>query len=194
MGIESMTGFARAAGTTGVHGWAWEIRSVNGRGLDVRVRVPPGLEILAEAARKRLSGAFARGTLHVNLAVTSDAGPPRPRVNETVLAALLAAIEALPASGIDRPTFDGLLAVRGVVEYADEAQDVLGAVEKPALAGILDLDWRERAVLFPLIAATVFYGVYPAPILNASEASVQAMLTKVTAAIAASSKIALLAN
>ncbi|MBN9443158.1 MAG: YicC/YloC family endoribonuclease [Bosea sp. (in: a-proteobacteria)] len=136
MGIESMTGFARAAGTTGVHGWAWEIRSVNGRGLDVRVRVPPGLEILAEAARKRLSGAFARGTLHVNLAVTSDAGPPRPRVNETVLAALLAAIEALPASGIDRPTFDGLLAVRGVVEYADEAQDVLGAVEKPALAGL----------------------------------------------------------
>jgi len=131
-----MTGFARAAGTTGVHGWAWEIRSVNGRGLDVRVRVPPGLEILAEAARKRLSGAFARGTLHVNLAVTSDAGPPRPRVNETVLAALLAAIEALPASGIDRPTFDGLLAVRGVVEYADEAQDVLGAVEKPALAGL----------------------------------------------------------
>ncbi len=136
MGIESMTGFARTAGTTGVHGWAWEIRSVNGRGLDVRVRVPPGLEILAEAARKRLSGAFARGTLHVNLAVTSDAGPPRPRVNETVLAALLAAIEALPASGIDRPTFDGLLAVRGVVEYADEAQDVLGAVEKPALAGL----------------------------------------------------------
>ncbi len=136
MGIESMTGFARAAGTTGVHGWAWEIRSVNGRGLDVRVRVPPGLEILAEAARKRLSGAFARGTLHVNLAVTSDAGPPRPRVNETVLAALLAAIEALPASGIDRPTFDGLLAVRGVVEHADEAQDVLGAVEKPALAGL----------------------------------------------------------
>lgn len=136
MGIESMTGFARAAGTTGVHGWAWEIRSVNGRGLDVRVRVPPGLEILAEAARKRLSGAFARGTLHVNLAMTSDAGPPRPRVNETVLAALLAAIEALPASGIDRPTFDGLLAVRGVVEYADEAQDVLGAVEKPALAGL----------------------------------------------------------
>ena len=136
MGIESMTGFARAAGTTGVHGWAWEIRSVNGRGLDVRVRVPPGLEILAEAARKRLSGALRRGTLHVNRAVSSDAGPPRPRVNETVLAALLAAIEALPASGIDRPTFDGLLAVRGVVEYADEAQDVLGAVEKPALAGL----------------------------------------------------------
>ena len=56
MAIESMTGFARAAGTAGVHGWAWEIRSVNGRGLDLRVRVPPGFEVLAEAARKKLRG------------------------------------------------------------------------------------------------------------------------------------------
>lgn len=137
MGIESMTGFARAAGTAGVHAWAWEIRSVNGRGLDLRVRVPPGFEVLAEAARKRLTSAFARGTLHVNLSVTSDAGPPRPRVNETVLAALLEAIEKLPpAAGINPPTFDGLLGIRGVVEYADEAQDALGAIEKPALAGL----------------------------------------------------------
>lgn len=137
MAIESMTGFARASGTAGVHGWAWEIRSVNGRGLDLRVRVPPGFEVLAEAARKRLTGAFTRGTLHVNLGVTSDAGPPRPRVNETVLAALLEAIEKLPpAAGINPPTFDGLLGIRGVVEYADEAQDALGAIEKPALAGL----------------------------------------------------------
>ncbi len=137
MAIESMTGFARAAGTAGVHGWAWEVRSVNGRGLDLRVRVPPGFEVLGEAARKRLSGAFARGTLHVNLSVTSDAGPPRPRVNETVLAALLEAVEKLPPTpGINPPTFDGLLGIRGVVEYADEAQDALGTIEKPALAGL----------------------------------------------------------
>ena len=56
MAIESMTGFARAAGTAGIHGWAWEIRSVNGRGLDLRVRVPPGLEALAEAARTLAPG------------------------------------------------------------------------------------------------------------------------------------------
>ena len=87
MAIESMTGFARAAGTAGVHGWAWEIRSVNGRGLDLRVRVPPGFEVLAEAARKRLGSAFSRGTLHVNLAVTSDAGPPPPRVDDASPAA-----------------------------------------------------------------------------------------------------------
>ena len=136
MAIESMTGFARAAGTAGIHGWAWEIRSVNGRGLDLRVRVPPGFEVLAEAARKRLAGGFARGTLHVNLAVTSDAGPPRPRVNEAVLAALLEAIGKLPASGIAPPSYDGLLGIRGVVDYAEEGQDALSAVEAPALAGL----------------------------------------------------------
>ncbi len=137
MAIESMTGFARAAGTVGIHAFAWEIRSVNGRGLDIRVRVPPGLEVLAEAARKRLTGAFSRGTLHVNLQVTSDAGPPRPRINEAALAALLQAVERLPASAIvTRPSYDGLLAIRGVVELADEGEDTLTAVEKPVLAGL----------------------------------------------------------
>lgn len=137
MAIESMTGFARAAGTVGIHAFAWEIRSVNGRGLDIRVRVPPGFEVLAEAARKRLTGAFSRGTLHVNLQVTSDAGPPRPRINEAALAALLQAVERLPASAIvTPPSYDGLLAIRGVVELAEEGEDTLTVVEKPVLAGL----------------------------------------------------------
>ncbi|HEV2556245.1 MAG TPA: YicC/YloC family endoribonuclease [Bosea sp. (in: a-proteobacteria)] len=137
MAIESMTGFARAAGTVGIHAWAWEIRSVNGRGLDIRVRVPPGLEVLAEAARKRLTGAFSRGTLHVNLQVTSDAGPPRPRINEAALAALLQAVERLPASAIvTPPSYDGLLSIRGVIELAEEGEDTLTAVEKPVLGGL----------------------------------------------------------
>lgn len=137
MAIESMTGFAREAGTAGIHGWAWEIRSVNGRGLDLRVRVPPGFEALGEAARKRLSSAFARGTLHVNLAVTSDAGPPRPRINEAALSALIEAVARLPVGpGLAPPTYDGLLGIRGIVDYADETQDALGTVEAPALAGL----------------------------------------------------------
>ncbi len=137
MALESMTGFARAAGVAGIHAWAWEVRSVNGRGLDVRVRVPPGLETLAEAARKRLGSAFARGTLHVNLSVSSDAGPPRPRINEPALAALLEAVARLPASGSIRPpSFDALLGIRGIVELAEEGEDALAAIEAPALAGL----------------------------------------------------------
>ncbi|KQU50835.1 hypothetical protein ASG72_13430 [Bosea sp. Leaf344] len=137
MAIESMTGFARIAGVEGIHAWAWEIRSVNGRGLDIRVRVPSGFEAVAEVARKRLGGAFARGTLHVNLSLSSDAAPPRPRINEAALAALVEAVARLPASDAIRPvSYDGLLAVRGVVELSDEAQDVLGLVEAPVLAGL----------------------------------------------------------
>lgn len=137
MAIESMTGFARAAGAVGIHAWAWEIRSVNGRGLDIRVRVPPGFEVLAEAARKRLTGAFARGTLHVNLQITSDAGPPRPRINEAVLAGLLQSISRLPVSDTVRPpSYDGLLGIRGVVELADESEDALTVIEAPVMAGL----------------------------------------------------------
>jgi len=137
MAIESMTGFSRAAGTVGAHGWVWEIRSVNGRGLDIRVRVPPGFDSVAEVARKRLSGAFARGTLHVNLSVSSDSGPPRPRINEPVLAALIEAVSRLPATaGVAPPSYDGLLAVRGVVEFGEEPQDAREIVEAEVLQGL----------------------------------------------------------
>ncbi len=137
MAIESMTGFARAAGTSGAHSWAWEVRSVNGRGLDLRVRVPPGFEAVAEAARKRLGGAFSRGTLHVNLSISSDAGPARPRINEATLAGLVAAVGRLPkAAGLAPPSYDALLGVRGVIEVTEEGGDAFAALEKPLLAGL----------------------------------------------------------
>ncbi len=137
MAIESMTGFAREAGTVATHAFAWEVRSVNGRGLDVRVRVPPGFELFSEAARKQMSAAFSRGTLHVNLAITSAAAPARPRINQEALAALLDAAGrvTLPA-GIAPASLDGLLAIRGVVEIAEEADDALAALEAPVLAAL----------------------------------------------------------
>jgi len=137
MTIESMTGFAREAGTVSSHAFAWEVRSVNGRGLDVRVRVPPGFEVFSEAARKQFSGAFSRGTLHVNLAISSHAAPARPRINQEALAVLLEAAGRvkLPA-GIGPASLDGLLAIRGVVEIAEEADDALATLEKPVLAAL----------------------------------------------------------
>ena len=87
-------------------------------------RVPPGFELLAEAARKRLSGAFSRGTLHVNLAITSDAGPPRPRINEPALSGAARGGRRgcrLPTT-IRPPSFDALLGIRGVVELAEESR------------------------------------------------------------------------
>lgn len=137
MAIQSMTGFAREAGVTGLHAWAWEIRSVNARGLDVRVRVPPGFEAVSEAARKRLTATFARGTLHVSLNLTSDATPARPRINRDALAALLDAAGAIAVPpGVGPVTMDGLLAIRGVVEFAEEGEDVPALLGAPVLADL----------------------------------------------------------
>ena len=137
MAIESMTGFAREAGTVATHAFAWEVRSVNGRGLDVRVRVPPGFEQFSEAARKQMSAAFSRGTLHVNLAITSAAAPARPRINQDALAGLLDAAVRVPLpAGMAPASLDGLLAIRGVVEIAEEAEDTASVLEKPVLAAL----------------------------------------------------------
>ncbi len=92
-------------------------------------------------------------------------------------------------------TWVALFAATGVILSAGYALWLLarvmnGKLEKPSLAGILDLDWRERAILVPLVLVTIFYGVYPAPVLNATEASVQALVTKAQAAIAAAGKVA----
>jgi NADH-quinone oxidoreductase subunit M len=71
---------------------------------------------------------------------------------------------------------------------------VFGALQKPNLQGILDLSLRERIILYPLVAATIFYGVYPTPILSATSASVEALVTKYQAAITSLHHVALLAN
>ncbi len=71
---------------------------------------------------------------------------------------------------------------------------VFGALEKPSLKGILDLSLRERLILYPLLAVTIFYGVYPTPILSATAASVESLVTKYQAAITSLHHVALLAN
>ncbi len=123
MAIASMTGFAREAGTTGPYQWALEIKSVNGRGLDVRVRMPPGFDAIGEEARAAVTKALGRGQCQLGLTLTRASSAPRVRVNREVLDALLAALRetALP-EGVRPASLDGILAVRGVVEIeeADE--------------------------------------------------------------------------
>ena len=135
MAIASMTGFAREAGTTGPFQWAWELKSVNGRGLDVRLRVPPGYDAVGEDARREVQKAFSRGQCQLNLTLTREASTARLRINEAALAALLEALSRvrLPA-GITPPSMDGLLAVRGIVESEDDTGDADLAA---ALAGDL---------------------------------------------------------
>jgi uncharacterized protein (TIGR00255 family) len=124
MAIKSMTGFAREAGTTGSLSWAWELKSVNGRGLEVRMRVPPGLDVAGEDARRQITAAFSRGQCQLNLTVTRSAGSPKVTVNRQALEALVGVLATLKLPDEVRPaSLDGLLAVRGVVEIEDEAAE-----------------------------------------------------------------------
>jgi uncharacterized protein (TIGR00255 family) len=122
--IASMTGFAREAGVTGPFHWVWELKSVNGRGLDVRVRVPPGFDAVGEEARQVVQKALGRGQCQLNLGLTRSASAARVRLNEAVLAGLVEALGRvrLPET-VRPPSVDGLLSVRGVVEIEDEAAD-----------------------------------------------------------------------
>ncbi|AYO86284.1 YicC/YloC family endoribonuclease [Methylobacterium brachiatum] len=120
--IASMTGFARAAGTTGAVQWAWEVRSVNGRGLDVRIRVPAGYDGLGETARTALQKTLSRGQCQLTLTLTKPEQATRVRINEGLLASLAQAVARVPVpEGVAPATMDGLLGVRGVIEVEDEA-------------------------------------------------------------------------
>lgn len=135
--IASMTGFARAAGTTGAVQWLWEIRSVNGRGLDIRVRVPNGFEAVGEAARAALSKALSRGQCQLNLTLTRPEAAARVRIDESLLASLAAAVARVPRpAGVGPATLDGLLAVRGVVETETDAGADPEALNRDLTAGI----------------------------------------------------------
>lgn len=137
MPIASMTGFARIRGSLGDTQWAWELKSVNGRGLDVRLRAPPGFDGLEGAVREAVGRVMARGSVQAQLTIDRPLRPPQVRVNESVLQALLAAAEAVrQRTGAPPATVDGLFAVRGVVEVIDAAET---EAERVALqASVLD--------------------------------------------------------
>ena len=116
MAISSMTGFARAGGEDGRFQWIWEARSVNGKGQDVRLRLPSGWDRLDPIARPMAADRFKRGNLSIALEVKPLAAGTRLTVNEALLEILVARCEAAGES----PRIDRLLQVRGVVESAEE--------------------------------------------------------------------------
>jgi uncharacterized protein (TIGR00255 family) len=139
MSLKSMTGFARTSGTSAPYRWAWEIKAVNSKGLDLRLRLPPGFDMIEAEARARISRRLARGTCYATLSVQRDAPPSEVRVNEAALAAVVAAVGRLPAAERVGPlTLDGLLSVRGIVEVVEAGEDAeaQAAAGKAALAGL----------------------------------------------------------
>jgi uncharacterized protein (TIGR00255 family) len=143
MNISSMTGFARTDGTADGLTWTWEARSVNGRGLDVRLRLPPGNEALEIPARDAVAKRFSRGNIAVALAIEKQQTNGAIRLNETVLAEVIKVVDRISTlCGATRPDAAQLLMIKGVLETADQGPEDAEARTK-----------RERTLIESLEAA-----------------------------------------
>lgn len=133
MPLNSMTGFARVEGAHGAVRWHWELRSVNGKGLDARLRLPSGMDAIEAKLRAELARHLKRGNCQINLVLdrTGEAAPLR--VNRAALAVVLEAIGELQKDmEVMPPRPEGILALKGVLENAEdvvEDEDAKAALE-----------------------------------------------------------------
>jgi uncharacterized protein (TIGR00255 family) len=161
--LASMTGFARAEGGDDLYAWAWEIKSVNGRGLDLRWRLPPGFDALEPRLRPLLAKSCKRGSLQINLQLSAKSGGEAWSINRPLVDRLLALQAELakdPAAAKLAPlSFDGLFALRGVLESEkgeseadkDKRNKALEKDFRTALEGLITARAREGEALFKLL-------------------------------------------
>jgi uncharacterized protein (TIGR00255 family) len=117
MTLASMTGFARSAGNSGDYGWVWELKSVNGKALDVRLRMPTGYDHLEIQSRNAIQNNFKRGNIQASLAIANGKQHEKLSINSEVLDQYLALAKDLHSKlGGEPPRVDNLLVMRGVLE------------------------------------------------------------------------------
>jgi uncharacterized protein (TIGR00255 family) len=138
MALSSMTGFARGHGVAGTYAWSWELKSVNSKGLDLKLRLPPGWDAIDATVRARAYEVLSRGSVFANLTVSREGVAPVARINEPVLAAVLATLKGLSGK-VDAapPTLDGILSLKGVIDVseAEESETERAAAESAVVAG-----------------------------------------------------------
>jgi uncharacterized protein (TIGR00255 family) len=140
MSLQSMTGFARAAADHGGAAIAWEIKSVNGKTIEARLRLPPGFERLEQSVRQAIQKRFSRGNIQASLAVARGDVAVQPVVNEAFLKDLAGLAKRLEEQfGAAPATADGLLALRGVLDLPEalENEEDRARLDKAILA-VLD--------------------------------------------------------
>ena len=139
MALQSMTGFARREGTTDRWRWAWELRSVNGKGLDIRLRLPPGLERLENDVKRLAGEQFSRGNMQVSLSVSSPESRVETVLNQEALAAVLSLRDQL-ADIIDPAPLklDTLLGIRGIVDFreTEDSPEAIAARDADIMDGL----------------------------------------------------------
>jgi uncharacterized protein (TIGR00255 family) len=133
MPISSMTGFSRgSAARDGFH-WQWEVKSVNGKALDVRCRMPAGFEALEQDLRAAVAESFKRGNFQISLTVSGAVQEETVRLNDRVLDQLVAAGERLRNKiGGEALRADVLLSLRGVLEVSTPEEDEVAIAQRNA--------------------------------------------------------------
>ncbi|MBS9477947.1 YicC/YloC family endoribonuclease [Ancylobacter radicis] len=157
MALVSMTGFARTQGQAGAWHWTWEVKSVNGKGLDLRLRLPAGWDGLEVPLKQIASRTLARGNVNATLAMTRADSAVSVRVNEPVLRAVAAAV-AKVAAELDAPAvrLESLLSLKGVLDVTEaedseaqrrEAEQAVTAGFEQAIADLAAMRTKEGAAL-----------------------------------------------
>src|SRR5215831_437880 len=151
MALVSMTGFAEAHGGRDMLHWRWETKSVNGRGLDLRLRAPPGFDGIEPAARVLAAGRFRRGSVQATLTLEPQEGARGLRVDPVALAAAVKIAKEIEIdTGLAPARVDGLLALKGVVVQDEMPLDTTARAQRDAavletLASAFDSLARARA-------------------------------------------------
>jgi uncharacterized protein (TIGR00255 family) len=180
MTLKSMTGFARADGVHGDTSWSWEARSVNGRNLELRLRLPSGFEALEIRARGLAQEKLARGNCTLNLGIRREAGKTEIRLNEAALAQAQAVAERAQAlTDLKAPRLDTLLAMRGVVEAAEaeESEAAQAALHHALIAGL-------AKVLDQLVSARAAEGERLEAVISKQLATIAALVGRASDAAA----------
>lgn len=124
MALQSMTGFARSQGQFEGVSWVWELRSVNAKGMDVRLRLPTGYEAIEVQARKLVQKHIKRGTVQISLSVIESSSNTIPHINREAVQSLIKAAKVLQKEvGGELPTAAELMNIRGVVELIEKPLD-----------------------------------------------------------------------
>ncbi|MGQ3486242.1 YicC/YloC family endoribonuclease [Roseovarius pacificus] len=162
--LNSMTAFASATGTHQAHGWTWDLRSVNGKGLDLRLRVPDWIEGLEAALRARLGKALTRGNVNLSLRVHAEDQSGQLTVNDALLDDILTAMSHVEARAMQTgvtlapSTPADLLAMRGVLDAGGGDQDTAPLRDallkdfETLLTGFLEMRASEGAALRSILS------------------------------------------
>lgn len=144
--LKSMTGFASATGTLDSWNWTWELRSVNGKGLDLRLRVPDWIDGLEIGLRKALSAVAARGNVTLSLRITREEDAAGSfQINDCMLQSVLDAMAVIEAQAMDAglslapSKASDIVAMRGILDQKNQSDQDTKPLAKALLAQAGDL-------------------------------------------------------